>query len=32
MRNIATVIKGGISHDPQAILRELPVNPNYPGL
>jgi hypothetical protein len=29
MRNISTVFKGGAAHDPKAILRELPVNPNW---
>lgn len=29
MRNVGTVFKGGVSYDPQAILKELPVNPNY---
>jgi imidazolonepropionase-like amidohydrolase len=31
MRNIAMLFKGGVQYDPQAIVRELPVNPNYPG-
>ncbi len=31
MRNVATVMKGGVSYDPGTIFNELPVNPNYPG-
>jgi len=31
MRRIATVFKGGVSYDPRAILKELPVNPNCPA-
>jgi hypothetical protein len=31
MRNISTVIKSGVSYDPLAIFKELPVNPNYPA-
>jgi imidazolonepropionase-like amidohydrolase len=31
MRRIVTVYKGGKPYDPQAILREVPVNPNYPA-
>jgi imidazolonepropionase-like amidohydrolase len=31
MRKIAAVFKGGVSYDPQAILKEMPVNPNYPA-
>ncbi len=31
MRNVATVMKGGVSYDPHAIFNELPVNPNYPA-
>ncbi len=31
MRNVVTVFKGGTQYDPKSILRELPVNPNYPA-
>ncbi|HKD69904.1 MAG TPA: amidohydrolase family protein [Candidatus Binataceae bacterium] len=31
MRNVAAVFKGGMSYDPKAILKDLPVNPNYPA-
>jgi hypothetical protein len=30
MRRIVSVYKGGVSYDPRAIFKELPVNPNYP--
>ena len=28
MRRVSAVFKGGVSHDPQVILKEVPVNPN----
>jgi hypothetical protein len=31
MRRIVSVFKGGVSYDPPAILKELPINPNYPA-
>jgi hypothetical protein len=29
MRRVTAVFKGGVSHDPQTILKEVPVNPNW---
>ena len=29
MRNVNTVFKGGVSYDPNAILKQVPANPNY---
>ncbi len=31
MRNISAVFKGGVRYDPESVLLELPVNPNYPS-
>lgn len=32
LRRLTTVFKGGVAYDPQAILKQMPVNPNFPAV